>query len=144
MDGTPTDIVDPIDDSTGNIDSPISFKVHYNEEQNRFSISRTDPGRFYKSGQFDIAIEHYQLAKAFGCPWGSKFNTSSVDWDSDGNATYYKDAAGNNLRFYIPKTSDEYTGDINDDSGTWTGNSLGKTFEFRHSYYLLSSERWSS
>ena len=39
-DGTSTDIVEPIDDSTGEIDSPISFKVHYNEEVNRFSISR--------------------------------------------------------------------------------------------------------
>ena len=62
----------------GSIESPISFSVKYNVSKNRFSISRTDPGRFFKTGQYDIAIENYQLAKSFGCPWSSKFNTSAI------------------------------------------------------------------
>jgi hypothetical protein len=33
---------------------------------------------------------------------------------------------------------------IHDDSGTWTGNSNGKTFEYKHTHFILSSERWSS
>ena len=124
------------------LSSPISFSVDYNTSQNRFSISRTDVGRLYKTGQFDIAIESYQLAKAFGCPWGAKFNTATTILDG-GHPTYYKNSDDTDMRFYVPQAGPSHTGQIRDDSGTWDGQSLGKTFEHRHLYYLLSSEKWS-
>ena len=129
------------------------FKVHYILSTNRFSISRIDPGRFYKEGQFDIAIEKYQLAKAFGCPWGSKLSANGT-WVANSSSPpepdYFKPLApspgsGNyDARFYIPKSNSGYSnGEINDDSGTFTGETDGKTFKVQHSHYILSSERWA-
>jgi hypothetical protein len=138
--------------------SYVTFKVNYDTIQNRFSISRTGPGRLFKSGQFDIAIEHYQLAKAFGCPWSQKFSTNEVILDTTvdvnnptyNHPTYYKKPdeynglTGEDLRFYVPRSGPSYNGHIYDDSGTWEGNSQSKTFKYRHKYYILSSERWSN
>jgi hypothetical protein len=126
---------------TGDLNSYISFSVQYNSSNNRFSIARTDVGRLYESGQFDIAIEHYQLAKAFGCPWGHTFSTTTVVKESS-QPTYYKDISGKDQRFYVPRSGTSYDGFIYDDSGTWLGNSQGKTFKRKHKNYILSSEKW--
>jgi hypothetical protein len=80
-DSSAAPVLGPINQTDGLI-SYVTFKVDYNVIQNRFSISRTDPGRLFKTGQFDIAIEHYQLAKAFGCPWAQKFSTNKVILDT--------------------------------------------------------------
>ena len=131
------------------VESPVTFSVTYHESRNRFSIERTDSGRLFKSGQFDIAIPHYQIAKAFGCPWNSNFSTDAVEIVGDGEATYYeavnpKEPSDTwDTRFYIPRSSSNYNGFVFDESGTWYGNSQGKTFRNPHKYYILSSERWS-
>jgi hypothetical protein len=132
---SPAPVLNTITQADGLV-SYVTFKVNYDSIQNRFSISRTDLGRLFKSGQFDIAIKHYQLAKAFGCPWAQKFSTNKVASDTvvdannptNNHPTYYKEPdkqnalTGEDLRFYVPRIGPSYNGFIYDDSGTWDGN----------------------
>jgi hypothetical protein len=132
--------------STVPLVSYVTFKVKYHIGQNRFCIFRTDPGRLYRSGQFDVAFEHHHLAKAFGCPWGGKLQpeagTVAIDANT-GEPEYYRGTIKINdvdtevdRRFY-------YNG-VRDDTGTWEGNSKGRTFLNEHTQYVITSERWQS
>ena len=147
----------PVEPTGKDITTPVQFKVNYNTTTNRFSISRLDLGRFYQQGQFDIAIKHYQLAKAFGCPWGGTFGdkeTWTANTASPHEPDYFTQPVVKknhddpeetyDARFYIPRSNGGYVGGtINDDSGAFFGDSRGKTFKNQHTHYILSSERWA-
>lgn len=134
-----------IDNSTA-LSSYVTFKVEYVDSLNRFAIMRTDPGRLYRSGQFDLAFEHYQIAKCFGCPWGGTLQKDGAIETTSGVPNYYTksnpDGSVYDTRFYAPRHEAGHSGIVRDSTGTWWGNSQGKTFENKHAHYVLSSERW--
>lgn len=123
----------------GDINSPVTFKCEYTD-QNRFIIRRTDPGRLYQTGEFVIAIKHYQLAKAFGAPW------NALGIDKTNRSRFTKTDILEAETFYLPRYESNWSTRPTplDDTGTWTGQSQGKTFRHSHQYFLLRSSRWLS
>ncbi len=137
--GKPNDAVDLIPLANGDNDliSPITFKCEY-IDQNRFVIRRTDPGRLFETGEFFIAIQHYQIAKAFGAPW----NSTGIQIQN--GAPFLDSDIPEDSTFYLPRHETNWTGLPNDDTGTWNGQSRGKTFREPHTHFILRSSRWKT